>query len=74
VLVDQDAAGGQQVLGLGAVQADGADEFGDTRLAQASIFCGVGASANSSRVALLTLTSVACADSSTAASSSNTLV
>src|ERR1700745_3010007 len=35
----------------------------------ASIFCGVSATANSSRVALLTPASVACADSTTATSS-----
>ena len=38
----------------------------------ASICCGVQACANSARVALLTLTSVAWADNSTAASNSNT--
>ena len=41
---------------------------------RANIFAGVFATANSRRVALLTPTSVACADSSTAASNSKTLV
>jgi hypothetical protein len=73
VLLDQDAAGLQQVLRLAAVQADGAD-VALQPFRPAPAWPAASATGNSRRVALLTLTSVACADSSTAASSSNTLV
>ena len=75
VLVEQDAAGRDDVLRLGAVEADRLDVARRRLLRRASsICCGVFATGNSLRIALLTDTSVACADSSTAISSSNGVV
>ena len=63
------------VLRLGAEEADGADEFGRPSASpSATIFSGVSASAKSAGVALLTPASVACAESTTATSSVNGLV
>jgi hypothetical protein len=64
----------QQVSGFAVVQANGLDVGLNPLQAQPSIFCGVLATRNRLCVALLTLTSVAWADSSTAVSSSNTLL
>ena len=63
------------VLRLGAEEADRADQSRRAAPRRApSIFCGVSATANSAGVALLTPTSVACADSTTATSRVNGLM
>jgi hypothetical protein len=54
VLLEQDLAGGDDVLGLGAVQADGADVAGQLVHAQGQYLRGVLATGYSLRVALLT--------------------
>jgi hypothetical protein len=72
--LDQHLAGRDHVLGLGLVQADGLDVVFNSSSPRSRIACGVFATGYSLRVALLTPTSVACADSSTAISSSNGVV
>ena len=71
MLLEQDAAGGDGVLGLGAEQADGLDVVGQPSSPSASIAAGVPCSGKNLRVAMLTDLSVAWADSSTAISSWN---
>jgi hypothetical protein len=69
MVADQRLAQRDDVLRLVAPEADGADVVADLASPSASIFCGVSATLNSARVALLTPASVACADSTTATSS-----
>ena len=74
VLLDQDAAGRVQILRLGAKQADRADRVLERRQARGPASSAASARrAKSARVALFTPRSVACADSSTAASNSKML-
>src|SRR5690606_6165658 len=70
ILFDQDAARLDDVFCLGIEEVDGVDIRLELFNAQARIASGVLATGNSLAVALLTPTSVAWADSSTAISSS----
>jgi hypothetical protein len=73
VALHQDLAGLHDVFGFAAIKADGFDVVFKSS-PRASIFCGVLATGNSLGVALLTLTSVAWTDKSTAPSNSKALV
>jgi hypothetical protein len=74
VLLDEEAAGRDHVLRLGVEQADRGDVALQPSSPSARICAGVFATGYSLRVALLTPTSVACADRITATSSSNGVV
>ena len=73
MVLDELLRQGDDILRLVAPEADGADMTSDAGFAQRRHFRGGRRRPNSSRVALLTPVSVACADSATATSRVNGL-